>query len=359
MRRSRANRWIRTLALALGTALLIGLPLAAPAAANDPVTNSDANPAAADTKAIEPAALTSGQLSVVRVTGGLSSPLGVTNAGDGSGRLFVVQRSGRVRVVSGGNLQSGFFLDVGSRIVYGGERGLLGLAFHPDFATNRYLYVYYTRPGGDIVIARMQANAARTSASLTTHQVLLVIEHSQYGNHNGGAMAFGPDGYLYIGTGDGGGSGDPLNNGQDITGELLGKILRIDVDGTGAGPFDRYGIPPSNPYVGATGDDEIWAYGVRNPWRISFDSESGDLFIADVGQGRYEEVNRAAAGHPGGRNYGWSVMEGTQCYPGGRLQQERQGPPDRGLHARVRVLDHRRPRLPWHASRSPGALRLR
>ncbi len=294
-------------AMALLTSLLVMLSTVVPATASGPPPGD--RTATIEPAAIEPAALTSGQLALVRVTGGLSSPLGVTNAGDGSGRLFVVERGGRVRVVKGGTLQSGFFLDVGSRIVDGGEQGLLGLAFHPDFATNRYLYTYYTRPGGDIVIARMRANAARTSASLATEQVLLVIEHSENSNHNGGAMAFGPDGYLYIGTGDGGGGGDPLDNGQDISNELLGKILRIDPGLTGG-----YAIPPSNPFVGVSGDDEIWAYGVRNPWRISFDRESSDLFIADVGQGRYEEVNRAAAGHPGGRNYGWNVMEGTQCY---------------------------------------------
>jgi glucose/arabinose dehydrogenase len=262
-----------------------------------------------------PTALTAGQLTVVRVTGGLSSPLGVVNAGDGSNRLFIVERGGKVRVVSGGVLRSAPFLDIGSRTTPGGERGLLGLAFHPDFGVNGHVYLYYTAADGDIVLSRVTANAARTSASLTTEKVLLRVEHSANTNHNGGAMAFGPDGYLYIGTGDGGGSGDPLDNAQDITNEFLGKILRIDVDGTGHGVDGvGYGIPSSNPFVGTTGDDEIWAYGLRNPWRISFDRTSGDLYIADVGQSRREEVNLEDVDDVGGNDYGWNVMEGSLCY---------------------------------------------
>ncbi len=284
-----------------------------PVAADEPQV---AAPAERATEAIEPAALVSGQLTVVRVTGGLSSPLGVTNAGDGSGRLFVVERSGRVRVVQSGRV-TGTFLDLRGPVSAGGERGLLNVAFHPNFETNRLLYVYYTRAGGDIVISRLTANASRTSVPASSEQVLLTIDHSENSNHNGGSMAFGPDGYLYLGTGDGGGAGDPLDNGQDITGELLGKILRIDVNGTGDGPFNRYAIPADNPFVGETGDDEIWAYGVRNPWRISFDRSTHSLFIADVGQGRREEVNRQAASSNGGLNYGWNVMEGTLCYPSG------------------------------------------
>ncbi len=287
--------------------LLVGSMIGAPSATAKAAPTEDVAPAAA------PTALSSGQLTVVRVLGGLSSPLGVVNAGDGTGRLFVVQQGGKVRTVSG-NKVTGTFLDVGSRITSGGERGLLGVAFHPDFETNRYVYVYYTRPGGDIRISRLTANAAGTFASLGTEYHLLDIEHSQNTNHNGGSMVFGPDGYLYIGTGDGGGAGDPLENGQDITGELLGKILRIDVNGTGAGTFGHYAIPADNPFVGTTGDDEIWAYGLRNPWRITFDRTTDDLYIADVGQGRREEVNIEDAADPGGNNYGWDVMEGSLCY---------------------------------------------
>ena len=291
--------------------LLAVLPAAAPVAAGDPPT--PAAPVKPAAEAIETAALRSGQLTVVRVTGGLSSPLGVTHAGDGSDRLFVVQRGGRVRVVKSGNLQSSPFLDISSRIAAGGERGLLGLAFHPNFETNGYLYVYYTRPGGDLRISRLTANTARTHASLTTEYVLLTIDHPRT-NHNGGALAFGPDGHLYIATGDGGGAGDPDENGQDKS-ALLGKILRINPDGTGAGPHNHYSIPADNPFAGATaGRDEIWDFGLRNPWRITFDRATGDLYIADVGQGRREEVNLEDAADPGGNNYGWDVMEGSLCF---------------------------------------------
>jgi glucose/arabinose dehydrogenase len=246
---------------------------------------------------------------------GLQALTQVTNADDGTNRLFLVEKRGTVRVYQNGAVKSGFFLNIASIVDdAAGERGLLGLAFHPDFETNRLLYVYYTRSGGDIVVARMKANSAGTSVSTTTRQSLLVIEHSRFSNHNGGALAFGPDGYLYIGTGDGGGAGDPLRNAQNKS-RLLGKILRIDVDKTGSGPYDRYGIPSTNPFRGATpGLAEVWAYGLRNPWRISFDRTTGYLYIADVGQSRYEEVNREPPNYRGGRNYGWNVMEGKHCY---------------------------------------------
>jgi glucose/arabinose dehydrogenase len=151
--------------------------------------------------------------------------------------------------------------------------------------------------------------------SATTARNILVIEHSAQANHNGGGMAFGRDGNLYIGVGDGGGSGDPFRNGQSRTKNLLAKVLRINVHGTGAGLYGRYSIPPSNPFAGArTGRDEVWAYGLRNPWRLSFDRGTGRLFIADVGQSRWEEIDREPSGYAGGRNYGWSVMEGKHCY---------------------------------------------
>jgi glucose/arabinose dehydrogenase len=255
-----------------------------------------------------------GDLAADRLLAGLDSPVAIANAGDGTGRLFIVEQRGTVRVVQNGKLLAGYFMDIRGSVTNGGERGLLGLAFHPDFETNRRLFVYYTRDGGDIVISRFTTNLARTDVDEGTAAPLQVIEHSQYSNHNGGALAFGPDGYLYIGVGDGGSSGDPYGAGQDITSQLLGKILRIDVDGTGSGDFDRYSIPSSNPFVGQTGDDQIWAYGLRNPWRISFDRGTGRLWIADVGQNRREEVNRAPSGDDGGRNYGWSTMEGSLCY---------------------------------------------
>ena len=239
----------------------------------------------------------------------------VTAAGDGTDRLFVVERRGTIVIVENGAVRPGYFLDIRSAVEDGGERGLLGLAFHPDFATNRRFFVFYTRNGGDIVVARYTANASRTAASASTAAPLLLIEHSARSNHNGGGMAFGPDGYLSISVGDGGGAGDPENDAQSKTRNFLGKILRIDVDRTGAGRYGRYAIPSSNPFAGSKpGLGEIWAYGLRNAWRISFDRGSGAFYIADVGQSRREEVDREPARFAGGRNYGWSVLEGSRCY---------------------------------------------
>jgi len=247
---------------------------------------------------------------------GLQALTQVTNAGDGSGRLFLVEKRGVVRVYQNGTVKAGTFLDL-RRLIgdASGERGLLGLAFHPQFEINRRVYVYYTRTGGDIVVARLRANASGSWTSRSTLEPMLVIEHSAHSNHNGGGMAFGPDGYLYIATGDGGGAGDPGRNAQSKTKNLLGKILRINPGGSGSGPYRRYSIPTTNPFRGATpGLDEIWAYGLRNPWRISFDRSTGSLFIADVGQSRYEEVDREPPAYHGGRNYGWNIMEGKHCY---------------------------------------------
>jgi glucose/arabinose dehydrogenase len=243
------------------------------------------------------------------------APTQVTNAGDRTNRLFIVERPGTIRVLRNGALQSGYFLDIRSSVEDGGERGLLGLAFHPRFESNRLLYVFFTRNGGDVVVARYTANASGTRVSAATGRSLLVIEHSARANHNGGGMAFGRDGYLYIGVGDGGGGGDPDRNGQNKS-TLLGKVLRIDVNGKGAGPFGRYANPRSNPFYGTKpGLSEIWAYGLRNPWRISFDRGTGRFYIGDVGQASWEEIDREPSGLTGGRNYGWNVMEGAHCYP--------------------------------------------
>jgi len=264
--------------------------------------------------AVSPAAAAAFTISLSPVLSGLHSPTQITNAHDGTNRLFVVEQRGTIRVIKDGVLQPGYFLDIQSKVQDGGERGLLGLAFDPRFTSNHYLYVYYTRYGGDVVVSRFTTNAARTDAIESTAHPLLLIEHSAHANHNGGGMAFGPNGYLYIGVGDGGGAGDPQNNAQRKS-TLLGKILRINVSGTGHGPFDNYSVPHSNPFYGSTpGLEAIWDYGVRNPWRISFDRGTGKLFIADVGQNRFEEVDRERAGFTGGRNYGWDAMEGMHCY---------------------------------------------
>jgi glucose/arabinose dehydrogenase len=259
-----------------------------------------------------PRAALAADLAVQPFASGLDQPVGVVHAGDGSGRLFIVEQTGDIEVFSAAGTHLGKFIDLTSLISTGFERGLLGLAFHPDYETNGYLFVFYTNAAGDLRIARYTVSADPNVADETTAQTILTIPHPGYANHNGGQLNFGPDGYLYIATGDGGGSGDPDGNGQDED-QLLGKILRIDVDS--ASP---YASPPTNPLFGPTpGRDEIWATGLRNPWRVTFDRLTGDLFIADVGQGSWEEVNVQPAGSTSLVNYGWNIMEGTVCYPPG------------------------------------------
>ncbi len=254
-------------------------------------------------------------ITLAKVGGGFNALTQVTNAGDGTDRLFVVEKRGTIRVIDGATILPGYFMDIRGIVADTGERGLLGVAFDPSFETNRRLYVFYTRNGGDIVISRYLTNEARTDVVESTARPIMLIEHSAASNHNGGAILFGPDGYLYLGVGDGGGSGDPGNDAQEKTTTFLGKVLRINVNGSGAGTYGRYSIPSDNPFRGArTGRDEIWAYGLRNPWRVSFDRGTGKMFIADVGQNRYEELNVENATITGGRNYGWSVMEGKHCF---------------------------------------------
>jgi glucose/arabinose dehydrogenase len=296
----------------LGAVLAAALCLAA--AGSAPVLSRVAAPAAAPEPV--PQALSTGQVQFKYLLNGLSAPVGIVNAGDGSGRLFIVQRSGIVRVVKNDKLQAGSFMNISTKVRVSSEQGLLGLAFHPNFETNRRLFAYYTRSDRTIVISRFLADPGLATVDEASEAVLLTIPHPTYDNHNGGQLAFGPDGYLYAAVGDGGGSGDPFNNGQD-KGVLLGKLLRLDVNGTGAGPFDRYAIPPGNPFAGpVTGLDEIWDFGLRNPWRFGFDRATNALWIADVGQNVYEEVNREPAG-TGGRNYGWDDMEGKHCFESG------------------------------------------
>ena len=256
-------------------------------------------------------------LNLQRFVSGLSAPVEITHANDSSGRLFVVEQAGRIRIIRNGQLLPTPFLDLTPAIVLsGGEMGLLGLAFHPAYATNGRFFVYYTRANGDpngndIVIERYTRSSGNPDvADGLSGTTLLVIPHPQFTNHNGGKLAFGPDGYLYAGVGDGGGGGDPANAGQTLT-DLRGKILRLDVDS--ASP---YAIPPTNPFAGAgpSARGEIWAYGLRNPWRFSFDRLTGDLFIGDVGQGAWEEIDFEPRGSGGGRNYGWRVFEGTHCF---------------------------------------------
>jgi glucose/arabinose dehydrogenase len=244
----------------------------------------------------------------VQFTSGLNRPVGLENAGDGSGRLFALEQPGVIRVIKDGVLVQQPFLDIRDRVgSQASEQGLLGLAFHPEYLQNGYFFVNYTDRRGDTAISRFQVSADPDLADAATEQRLLSIEQP-FGNHNGGVVKFGPDGYLYLGVGDGGSGGDPRNFGQSLN-TLLGKVLRIDVNSG-----EPYAVPDGNPFADGGGETEIWAYGLRNPWRLSFDRLTGDLYIADVGQSAWEEVNFQPASSTGGENYGWNIMEGLECY---------------------------------------------
>jgi glucose/arabinose dehydrogenase len=271
-------------------------------------------------------------------TGGLDRPTSVTHAGDGSGRLFITEQAGTIRIYSSGSL-GGTFLDISARVSSppggGNEEGLLSMAFPPSYGTqNPHFYVYYTNTNGDNQVSRFSTSGNPNQADPASEVLVLALPHPTQSNHNGGQIAFGPDGYLYIGTGDGGGSNDPYQNAQDPD-SLLGKILRIDVEmqpvnigpdvtnvflpimiqGTTGRPPQNYRIPPDNPFVSTLGyRGEIWATGLRNPWRFSFDRAAGDIYIGDVGQGQWEEIDYQPAASAGGENYGWPLMEGKQCH---------------------------------------------
>lgn len=270
---------------------------------------------------------------LVKVAGGLVDPVNLTNASDGSGRLFVVQRTGQIRIVDqAGTLLEEPFLDIANLVKTDFlEQGLLGLAFHPQYEENGKFYVYYSHysTNGDHFLVEYKVSADDPNVADPDSARVLFTQEDPFTNHNGGTLHFGPDGYLYISIGDGGLAGDPYDNAQDLS-TILGKILRIDVNVQGAEP---YGIPAGNPFGGTgevlavpgqlaqTGEyhpaarREIWSYGLRNPWQFSFDPANGDLYIADVGQNRWEEINYQAGGTPGGQNYGWDLMESAHCYP--------------------------------------------
>ena len=246
------------------------------------------------------------RIRLTRLGGRFDNPVYLTHAGDGSGRLFVVEQRGVIRVMDqAGNLSPTPFLDIRTKVRFGGERGLLSVAFHPDFARNGRFFVNYTRaPDGATVVEEYRLNPRSGQVDKKRARVIITISQP-YANHNGGQLQFGPDGMLYIGMGDGGAAGDPLGSGQNLT-TLLGKMLRIDVDSR-----RPYAIPADNPFAKKSGArGEIWAYGLRNPWRFSFDRCTGKLYAADVGQDNWEEINLIVRGG----NYGWNIMEGNHCF---------------------------------------------
>lgn len=281
-----------------------------PAPEATPVPAPTAEPAPAVTTPQPPA---EGAYGLEEVATGFAKPLYLTYApGDAGGRLFIVEQNGTIAILRDGKRQEPLFLDIRSRVgSSANEQGLLSVAFAPDYAANGTFYVNYTDKGGTTVVARYRVSADNPDAADADSEEVLLRVGQPYGNHNGGLIKFGPDGYLYIGMGDGGAAGDPQNHGQDRS-TLLGAMLRIDVR-TG-GPYE---VPADNPFVGHEGvRPEIWNWGQRNPWRFSFDRVTGDLFMADVGQNKLEEVSFQPADSPGGENYGWKLFEGSERFSG-------------------------------------------
>lgn len=283
----------------------IPAPTAAPGDTATPIPSLTPSPTAIPETAVA-------NISLAPVVEGVfQRPLYVTHAGDE--RLFVVEQPGRIRIVRSGELVPEPFLDITDRVGSSQlEQGLLSLAFHPDYQQNGYFFVNYTDQAGDTKISRFLVGDQGPDTADPASEVILLSLDQPYPNHNGGQLAFGPDGYLYVGVGDGGSANDPLNSGQDPS-TLLGSLLRLDVNPQLAGA----GIPADNPFVAdPVRRDEIWAWGLRNPWRFSFDRLTGDLFIADVGQNLWEEINFQDATSPGGENYGWNIMEAGHCFLG-------------------------------------------
>ncbi|HJW28609.1 MAG TPA: PQQ-dependent sugar dehydrogenase, partial [Saprospiraceae bacterium] len=240
----------------------------------------------------------------------LVQPVDITGAGDGSGRLFIVEKRGTIRIIQNNVVQSGFFLDIQNEVMNSGERGLLGLAFHPQYPDSPYVFVNYViNQTITTRISRFTLNPNNANDLLESSELILIEQTGIQSNHKAGDLTFGPDGFLYIGFGDGGGGYDPGNNGQNLN-TLLAKIIRIDIDHKN--PPKNYSIPPDNPFVNQDGLDEIWYYGMRNPWRISFDRYSGDFWIGDVGQDAWEEVDFIPSGTAGGLDFGWDCYEGNQ-----------------------------------------------
>jgi glucose/arabinose dehydrogenase len=301
------TRGFRARLALIGMLVVVALP---PSAAAAPLRNPDAQAA---TRTVT-AAPTDARIQLSLRASGLTKPVFVTSARDKTGRLFIVEQGGRIRIWKDWKLLSTPFLSITSQVSKGGEQGLLGLAFHPSFKTNRRLYVNFTDLNGDTVIREYRVSSTNPNVVATSTARTIIKIAQPYANHNGGMLAFGPDGYLYIGMGDGGSGGDPGNRAQNKD-SLLGKMLRINVNSTTS--TTNYTTPTSNPYYGVAGRNEIWQIGLRNPWRFSFDRANGNLWIADVGQSKWEEINRGtrtSSGPARKANWGWRVMEGMHCY---------------------------------------------
>jgi glucose/arabinose dehydrogenase len=289
--------------------------LSASLAAAGPIGDGFGRPGSTWKKSVDPSQIT---IALQLVVTGLQRPVAARAAGDGSGRLFIVEQPGRIRIIDGDGLRSTPFLDIANRVRdTANEQGLLGLAFHPEYASNGRFFVNYTDLSGDTVIAEYTRSEGEANLSNPSSEAIIMTIRQPFSNHNGGDLAFGPDGNLWIATGDGGSGGDPQGNGQNLD-TLLGKLLRVDVDNG-----STYTIPPDNPFVDdPEASDEIWALGLRNPWRFSFDRSTGDLYIGDVGQNAWEEIDFEARTDPGGRNYGWNTMEGSRCFESSNCSTE-------------------------------------
>lgn len=266
----------------------------------------------------------------IKVADGLDRPVHLIHAGDDSGRIFIVEQPGRIKILKDKQILQVPFLDITARVSSGNERGLLSVAFPPDYPDKKYFYVNYTNVSGDTTVSRFHLDTNNNIANPQSEEIILSIKQP-FSNHNGGQLAFAPDGFLYIGMGDGGSAGDPLNSGQNGN-SLLGKMLRIDVE-SGVKP---YSVPTTNPFLTkADFQPEIWALGLRNPWRFSFDSKTGDFYIADVGQNLFEEVNFQAVSSHGGENYGWNTLEANHCFKISLCDQS-------GLTSPILEYDHSR-----------------
>jgi glucose/arabinose dehydrogenase len=304
---------MRTVA-ALAAVLALSPVLAAPAAAAHLSSDAAGRAAGSGAGPAPLAAPTDARIALSRRVGGLSKPIFVTSAKDGTGRLFIVEQTGKIKIYKDGAVLATPFLSIGSQVSKGYEQGLLGLAFHPNYKTNRKLYVNFTNTAGDTIVREYRASSTNPNVVATSTARTIIKIGQPYDNHNGGHLAFGPDGYLYIGMGDGGDAGDPGNRAQNKD-SLLGKMLRLDINGTTS--THNYRFPAGNPYIGVAGRNEIWQLGLRNPYRFSFDRANGNLWIGDVGQGKWEEIDRAtrtSSGAGRGTNWGWKVMEGFHCY---------------------------------------------